>query len=686
MVKCGVGNIWEESGWGMSGFIGIITCLFGGIGVFALEAIRRASIRRTEKGHDREITALPPKPNDKFMHRKKILKHLRKRIKRNKRHVLISGLGGIGKTTIAKALFHEVKDKYAHIAWIEYQTSIKESLLKAFTLFTEINDPDTRYAEILRFITTAGKNIIIFIDNVAENANDLGFLETLDATVILTSRRKKIGNFEPFPIGFLDEPQCIDIFYKYYDHDKNRKHENIVKTLVNYVKCHTLSVELLAGVANEGGYKLEQFAEDLEKRGFSYFELEIETDHNQNKDRNNKQSTTIAKHLATLFTLSAEKAPKTKRLPTTIAKPLAKLFALFGKKSRKPEGLPEQLRILKNLAILPSVPLPSEIKKWLNCNVNDLQRLVAIGWLTASEDGYYMHPIIKESITLQYGKPSYDDCAEIIDYMQGEEYIKLTAPYAESHFRLSLAEAVMEQFCNVEREEVSTLLNEIALKYKDYGEYDKALHWYEKDRKISEKIHGTDHPITATTYNNIAGVYDNQGKYAEALHWLEKALGTNHPDTAAIYNNIAAIYDSQDKYDEALHWLKKARKIHENALGTDHPDTASVYSNIGGIHVYQGKYDKALHWLEKARKIHEKALGTDHPSTAQTYNNIAVTHYCQGNYAEALTLFVQAYRIRLEKLGENHPHTKNTKENMRKLYTALHGNSPDFDHWLSTQL
>jgi len=612
------------------------------------------------------ITTHPPKPNNKFAHREKELHQLNKKITQTQKLVLINGLGGVGKTTIAKALFHEVKDKYAHIAWIEYQTNIKESLLKAFTLFAEITDPDTRYTEIQKFITTAGKNIIIFIDNVSENAGDLDFLETLDATVVLTSRREEIGNFEPFLIGFLDELQCVDIFYNYYKYDKERKHESIVKTLVGYVKRHTLSVELLARVASVPNYPLAQFAGDLEKKGFTYFDLNIETEHNQNE--NSKQSTTIAEHLAKLFTLSAEKATE-------------------------PESLPEQIRILKNFAILPSVPMPSDIKKWLNCDVSDLQRLVAIGWLTASEDGYYMNPIIKESITLQYDKPSYDDCAEIIEYMAGEDYIRFTDSYAESCFRLSLAEAIMEQFCDVERKEVSTLLNNIALKCDRYGEYDKALQWYEKSRKIYEKVYGTDHPDTAATYNNIALVYNNQGKYDEALHEYEKAqeirekaLGADHPDTATIYNNIASVYYNQGKYDEALHWYEKSREIYGKALGTDHPNTATTYNNIAIVYNNQGNYAEAVQWYKKALKIREKALGTDHPSTATTYNNIAAVYDNQGNYTEAISLYTQAYRIFLKVFGENHPYTKNTKENMREPYTALHGNSPDFDHWLSTHL
>ena len=65
---------------------------------------------------------------------------------------------------------------------------------------------------------------------------------------------------------------------------------------------------------------------------------------------------------------------------------------------------------------------------------------------------------------------------------------------------------------------------------------------------IREKVLGLEHPSTAATYNNIAVAYRNQGEYAKALEWLQKALvifkkvlGLEHQSTIIIKDNIAIV-------------------------------------------------------------------------------------------------------------------------------------------------
>ena len=41
--------------------------------------------------------------------------------------VLINGIGGIGKTSLAKKIYFDYENKYEHIAWIEFKNSWAES-------------------------------------------------------------------------------------------------------------------------------------------------------------------------------------------------------------------------------------------------------------------------------------------------------------------------------------------------------------------------------------------------------------------------------------------------------------------------------------------------------------------------------------------------------------------------------
>jgi len=584
------------------------------------------------------ITMPAPPINEEFSYRDDMVNELYEEIKQNQKLALINGLGGIGKTTVAKALYHRIKDKCEHIAWVEYQHNFKESLLNSFIIFNKVEDTAERYREIESFLLNATKDTIIFIDNVSNlDSGGVDFIERLAANVVLTSRLSSLGNFKLFPVDFLSEEQSVDIFYKYYEHDKAREQKEAVHKLVELVKCHTLSVELLARAANRPGYSLEEYVEKLKEKGFEYPDLSVKISHAANTQ-------TIAEHLQALFELVSVND--------------------------------EQKRILKNFALMPSFEIPAEVEKWLDCKIDDIIKLTKLGWLSVSEIGYEMHPIVKEAILLQYKEVKYDDFKAIISYMSGNKYVKATDIYTRVHARLNIAESVMSHFYDFEKEEIGRLFNNIANVYSKQGEYAKALEWNQKSLVIKEKVLGLEHPSTAITYNNIADVYSSQGEYAKALEWnqkslviKEKVLGLEHPSTATTYNNIADVYSSQGEYAKALEWNQKSLVIKEKVLGLEHPSTATTYNNIALVYSSQGENAKALEWYHKALVIREKVLGLEHPDTATTYNNIALVYSRQGENAKALGWYHKALIIDERVLGLEHPDTAITYNNIANVYS-----------------
>ena len=586
----------------------------------------------------RYITTQPPPIGPEFSYREAMIEKLYNAIKQNQKHkILINGLGGIGKTTVARALYHKVKNDFTYIAWVNYQHSIKESLLNSLTIYDDANeDKESRYRKIDAFLQSATKDCLIFIDNIMPDDEGIRYLECLEASIILTSRVDKLGSFNKFPVDFLTEAQCVDIFYKYYVHDKSQAHKETVRKLVNLVKCHTLSVELLALAANRAGYPLDSYLAELTAKGFEYPDRGVKT-----------------KHTTT---------------PHTIAEHMVKLFEMV-------EVSNEQSRILKNFALFPDMEIPAAVEKWMDCHIDDMKRLIELGWLTESEKGYYMHPIIKNAIQLQHKKPQYEDYAALIEYMSGNEYIKATDVYTDVHDRLRIAEAVMCHLCDVEVPEIGVWFNAIASAYKAQGEYEKALEWFHKASRIIDKVLGTNHPSTATIYNNIATVYNNQSEYEKALEWHHKSLkirenvlGTNHPDTAIAYNNIASVYTHQGEYEKTLAWYYKALVIFEKVFGTNHPSTTITYNNIASVYDNQGEYERALEWHHKTLKIREKVFGTNHPSTATTYNNMALAYFKQGEYEKALEWYRKALEIGEKVLGTSHPNTAATYNNIASVY------------------
>nr|3ZFW_A Chain A, KINESIN LIGHT CHAIN 2 [Mus musculus]3ZFW_B Chain B, KINESIN LIGHT CHAIN 2 [Mus musculus] len=182
-----------------------------------------------------------------------------------------------------------------------------------------------------------------------------------------------------------------------------------------------------------------------------------------------------------------------------------------------------------------------------------------------------------------------------------------------------------------------------------------------------EKTSGHDHPDVATMLNILALVYRDQNKYKDAAHLLndalairEKTLGKDHPAVAATLNNLAVLYGKRGKYKEAEPLCKRALEIREKVLGKFHPDVAKQLSNLALLCQNQGKAEEVEYYYRRALEIYATRLGPDDPNVAKTKNNLASCYLKQGKYQDAETLYKEILTRAHEKEfgsvnGENKP-------------------------------
>lgn len=586
------------------------------------------------------LTVSPPKVDmEKFLHRGKETAEIQAMLSQGKRVVLVNGLGGIGKTAVARYVYHEMEEAYEYAAWVPYSGSLKESLLSSMYLYQTEEDKEFRYRRIESFLQNH-KNLLLVIDNANQDVaqdESMTLLHAMNATVLVTSRLSEIAHFHTYSIDFMDEEECVDIFYRYYKYDKEKRQQETARELVKMVWCHTLSVELLAKAANVIEYRdLKQYQTLLKEKGFEGAELRVSTDHTV-KER------TISEHLVKLFELVSVTE--------------------------------EQQRILKNFSIMPSMAVPWEVKTWLEFDTNDLHALVTLGWIQETEGGYLMPDVVKTAVLLQGSTVKPEDCVGLIEAVVQQTYFTNNDTYLSARPKLEIADAYVERFWETETEVMASFIHNIGYTYHIYGEYGKALQYYKKASEVFIKIVGVYNQSIASIYNNIGQIYHIQGNYKKALEYHEKALkireeifGENHSKTAISYNNIGQIYHSQGNYEKALEYCKKALKIQGEVLGENHRDTAASYNNIGLIYRAYGKYNESLEYYEKALKIQEEVLGKNHSETAMSYNNIGSIYHAQGNYEGALEYHEKALKIREKILGENHLETAMSYNNIGGIY------------------
>ena len=190
-------------------------------------------------------------------------------------------------------------------------------------------------------------------------------------------------------------------------------------------------------------------------------------------------------------------------------------------------------------------------------------------------------------------------------------------------------------------------LNALSKLYRNTGEYDKALHYAETARMLSEKLNFKRGLIIS--FQNIGIIYNHEGNYIKAMEYFSAALKVpevlgDKKTIANLNGNIGLIFDKQGNYPRALEYYIKALKIHEE-IGNKSGISAAL-NNIGLINWNQGEYSKALEEYFQSLAISEAA--NDKIGIATTLNNIGGIYGEQKEYTKALEQHFKALKIREE--------------------------------------
>ena len=592
-----------------------------------------------------------------FTGRETELQELRQRIEAGRKSVLVSGMGGIGKTHICRKLFEEYSNRHAeggnipfrHIGYIEYDRDMDSSLQNCLKYKEQDSPEKNREAawSELEYLASDGK-LLLFVDNVNKpmwEDDGLNRLNTIPGAIVLTSRRTSFGGaFEAYRLGFLSTEECMEVYEKVRFENSGMKVgtkeiPDLEYVIENLAGRHTITVEHLAHLARTKHWTIKRLRGELEEKGFC---LEF---------HKNGEIINIQKAYEVLYDLS-------------------KLTEA-------------EQNILEAFSVFPYIPLAAETcNEWMlaDAGVSEeddiLIGLYEKGWLQfdVEQESYALHPVFGQFI-YDRCKPESQNHLGLIESCRKSLEIPESGSALEGQKFIPFAEKMIEKLNMGEDIGQIGFIYSIAYLLYYVSEYKKAEELYAKSLRIGKKVLGENHLSTAISYNNLAVVYKSQGEYEKAEELYEKSLrirkkvlGENHPSTAISYNNLAGVYLSQGEYEKAEELYEKSLRIRKKVLGENHPSTAISYNNLAGVYLSQGEYEKAEELYEKSLRIREKVLGENHPSTANSYNNLAVVYLRQGEYEKAEELYEKSLRICKKVLGENHPATTTNYFNLAWVY------------------
>lgn len=616
--------------------------------------------------------------------------------------ISISGLGGVGKSELAKKYINEYSQKYDNkVIWINagsYQTlveSFRSLACDKLRISTknangEEKEISSIIEDVYKFFSN-GKSLFVF-DNAekykSQNEFDHGidkFLPSLPPNynrpyILITSRNQKWPrNIKVLPLDAFNEEEAME-FVKKSLNIENDAQEKDIKGLSKKLQLFPLALqqavayirvqdEKLRNVGSE--FKISNYLERYREKTRELLNFEFPEDSD-----NDYTKTILATWNVTLDAIGQKEngnyALEILNIISYLAPENVPIEIVLSLVSDE-EKLGSAIELLKQYSMVNlehgKLNIHRLVQQATRIKLEEQNREEEIltKVLKLFNKGNVSSKNVDHAISVWNYSSKYSELVKEFSHLSSYISVELidSARYEEAYlFGLKVSELLSA----LPSDNLSVLVgllateNNIAGALLKQGKYDIALKAFQEVFNTKKTIVGPDHPETLAIKNNIALALFKQGKYNEALKYYQEILGISkimleesHPDTLSTKHSIAGILLSQSKYDEALRMFQEICNIQEATLGENHSQTLNTKNSIASALVNQGKYNEALQMFQEIHDIQEATLKKNHPDTLCTKNNIAGILLTQGKYSDALQVYQEVLNTEKVVLGENHP-------------------------------
>ncbi|MDE5060476.1 tetratricopeptide repeat protein [Wolbachia endosymbiont of Drosophila burlai] len=603
--------------------------------------------------------------------------------------VSISGLGGIGKTELAKKYIEEhSKDYDNNIIWIKAETH--ETMVQSFLRLardplgipTEDRDIESIVRDIYAFF--AKRKSLFVCDNAEEyrsEGQDAGISQFLPShflssddnkpSVLITSRNQKWGDIKSLTLGAFTEPESIDFIRKALgikDGSQENEIKNLAETLqhfplalqqaVAYIKERDIALKNV-GLKFEISDYLKRYKEEAEK--LLDFKFPKDSDNSYTK-------TTFITWRITIDKIkdNPEYGQQAKEILDIIAyiAPDNIPAKMFLGVERNEEKLGDAIQLLKQYSMINSGEEQSSV------NIHRLvQQVTRIELEKQGKD-----KVVKKTFELlEESFPYGSDKLE--DYAKKRQLL----PHLEaflSHVDNWLTKNPSEKQ-TIEKDYLVNLLIWIGDGYFDLDprRQKKSL---ERVLPIIKKHYGSDHFQAAITLANLGIAYGALGDPQKEKELLERALpilkthySPDHFEVAKLLANLGNAYGYLGNYKKQKELLERALAIQEKHCGSDHSEVARTLANLGNVYGALGDPQKQKALLVRALLTFEKHYGTGHLEVARTLISLGTAYRALGDPQEEKELLERALPIFKEYYGYDHFEVAKLLANLGIAYGAL---------------
>lgn len=583
-------------------------------------------------------TESPEDVTEFFTGRDKELEKLEEIVIKKGDSMLLSGIGGLGKTELVKSFIRKLMDTEVdecgiqYVAWIPYiHQSLEQSCKIAFGFH---DDAENAWIYVQDLAARYRKSLLLVIDNVEkrEDDNKMRKLADLPCRVLITSRYREVSSLPSVCLEPLDKETCRELFYHFYNLGRN---DEYLDEIIDLAARHTIMLEFLAKVAQLEEIKLGTLLDRLIEKGFKLSAEDVSSTHEKlhNDD--------------------------------TIIKQMCVLFSLVNIEEKYRE-------ILTYTSVIPNLPFGfDKAKEWFGITKNSiLKQLYKMGMLENSKkdrkDVYWMHSIIAASVREQQKDVLYDTTRLFVGNLSAElDYgCEWGQGYKKAYlipFSWSVADIMENRWENKEDTDFLTNLYYVCFECGSYKLCEKLIM---KILELDENNEDIEYQYLVRDYKNFGEILMKMERPKEAIEIFEKAKKIlrseegNQEENTLILHKIGTAYQIKGDYQTAKVYYEKVLELDSQTEGVSERELSTDYSSLGCLLLDMGLYKEAYQNIKKAIEL-ESSREEDAETIMSYYylasacSELSSEGYSE-YYEEARTSFQKVISFREKNLGKRH--------------------------------
>ncbi|MDW5552019.1 tetratricopeptide repeat protein [Methanosarcina sp.] len=193
----------------------------------------------------------------------------------------------------------------------------------------------------------------------------------------------------------------------------------------------------------------------------------------------------------------------------------------------------------------------------------------------------------------------------------------------------------------------STVFGHLGLIYNDLGEYRKAIEYYEQALKISREI--GDRRAEGTWIGNMGNAYSDMGEPRKAIEYYEQALKISRETRdrrgeGTWIGNLGNAYYYLGETIKSIEYYEQALKISRETR--DRRGEGNRLGNLGNAYSHLGEYRKAIEYYGQSLKI-SREIG-DRRAEGAWIGNLGSAYSYLGEYRKETEYHEQSLKISRE--------------------------------------